>query len=76
MDRSNDERYVVNAMTSATGSIPMEAQPATTPLTSEVPFTSGKTCKVRYSENNFKSAYVDEYTGGTGPGVDTRSDDR
>ena len=62
-DRHNDDRQLVNAVTMASGEIPMVAQATTTPLTSEVPFTSGETCKVRYSEDNVKSKCIDEYTG-------------
>ena len=67
MHRHNDERQLVNAVTMASGSIPMVtpmvAQATITPFTSEVPFTIGETCKVRYSENNAKSKCIDEYTG-------------
>ena len=62
-DRHNGERQLVNAITMASGAIPMVAQATTTRLTSEVSFTSGETCKVRYSEDNFKSKHIDEYTG-------------
>ena len=39
----------------------MVAQSTATPWTSEVPFTRGETCKVRYSEDNLKSKYIDEH---------------
>ena len=51
---------LVNAITMARGAIPMVAQATTTPLTSDVPFTRGETCKVRY---NFKSKCIGESTG-------------
>ena len=41
----------------------MVAQATSTPLTSEVPFTSGEPCRVRYSEDRLKSNYIVEYTG-------------
>ena len=63
MDRHTDEQQLVKAVTMESGSIPMVAQATTTPLTSEIPFTSVETCKVRYSEDNFKSKHIDEYTG-------------
>ena len=63
IDKHNDERQLVNAVPMASGSIPMVAQATTTLLTSKVPFTIGETCKVRYSENNVKSKYIDECAG-------------
>ena len=61
--RHYDERQLANAVTMASGAIPMVTPATTTSLTSQAPFTSGETCEVRYSEDNFKAKYIDEYTG-------------
>ena len=43
--------------------IPSDNGTDATPLSSEVPYTSGMNCIISYKPENFKDRYVDEYTG-------------
>ena len=56
-------RDQVHALASSLGPQPSDDPTLATPLSSSVPYVNGKNCIIKYSDENFKPKYVDEYTG-------------
>ena len=55
-----EQGQLINAISSSAGEIPDSNEEV---RGSSAPFVDGKMCKITYDALNFKSKYVDEYTG-------------